>query len=42
VGDIGFKLISAAENSKKSKKPGSGRKNQLRTQEHLGKRHRPY
>jgi hypothetical protein len=31
VGDIYFKVISATENSKKKKKPGFGRKNQLRT-----------
>jgi hypothetical protein len=30
VGDMDFKVIFAAENSKNSKKPGFGRKNQLR------------
>jgi hypothetical protein len=39
VGDIDFKLISVAENSNKF--PGFGRKNHLRTWEHLGQRHRP-
>jgi hypothetical protein len=40
VGDIGFIVISAVENSNKSKKPE--RENQLRTQEHLGQQHRPH
>jgi hypothetical protein len=31
VVDIDFKVISVVENSNKSKKPGFGRKNQLRT-----------
>jgi hypothetical protein len=31
VGDIDFKVIFAAENQVNSKKPGFGRKNQLRT-----------
>jgi hypothetical protein len=31
VGDIDFEVISTAEHSKNSKKPGFGRKNQLRT-----------
>jgi hypothetical protein len=31
VGDIDFKVISSAENLVNSKKPGFGRKNQLRT-----------
>jgi hypothetical protein len=31
VGDIDFKVIFAIENSNKFKKPGFGRKNQLRT-----------
>jgi hypothetical protein len=35
VGDIDFEVISAAENSNKSKKPGFERKNQLRTWSHL-------
>jgi hypothetical protein len=30
VGDIDFKVISADENSNNSKKPGFGKKNQLR------------
>jgi hypothetical protein len=30
VGDIDFKVISAAENSNNSKKSGFGKKNQLR------------
>jgi hypothetical protein len=30
VGDIDFKVISAAENSNNYQKPGFGRKNQLR------------
>jgi hypothetical protein len=31
VGDIDFEVISTAEISNNSKKPGFGRKNQLRT-----------
>jgi hypothetical protein len=31
VGNIDLKMISATENSNKFKKPGCGRKNQLRT-----------
>jgi hypothetical protein len=31
VGDIDFKVIFAAENSNKSKKPGFERKNRLKT-----------
>ncbi len=37
MGDIDFKVISAAEKSNKfPKKPVFGRKNQLRTSSHLG------
>ncbi len=45
MGDIDFKVISAAENSNKfQEKPGFGRKNQLRTwtSSHLGQQHRPH
>jgi hypothetical protein len=42
VGDIDFEVILLLEIQTNSKKPGFGRKNQLRTSSHLGQQHKPH